>query len=116
MEIAEQTAQAAKDEEVTSTYQYYNAKCLTNESSADLEPCSNLTSILDLTPNPHFWNFSVNTRHSAVHVPTNVFDRCGCLVCKVSSMPDSLVFSKGRFKSNQMVGGIGRDVQEKLQR
>jgi len=75
VDIAEQTAQAAKDEDVKSTFQYHNAKCLTEASLAD-EPCSNQTLPLELTPNKHFWNLPVNTATSAVHVPTNVFDRC----------------------------------------
>lgn len=31
---------------------------------------------LNLTENPNFFNIPVNTEHSAVHVPSNVFDGC----------------------------------------
>lgn len=31
---------------------------------------------LPLYPNPRFYNFQVNTNYSAVHVPSNVYERC----------------------------------------
>lgn len=31
---------------------------------------------LPLYPDPHFYNIPVNTNYSAVHVPSNVYERC----------------------------------------
>lgn len=31
---------------------------------------------LNLTENPNFFNIPVNLDHSAVHVPSNVYNRC----------------------------------------
>lgn len=35
----------------------------------------------------HFYHISVNTTHTSVHVPTNVFDGCKFSVCPMSQYP-----------------------------
>lgn len=70
MDAAENTAISSQDEALEN-FEYYNAKCLT----MDEDPCTNESLKADVTPNPHFWNLEVNTSFSAVHVPTNVYDR-----------------------------------------
>ena len=72
MDTAENSAMASPPiaspamEEILLNYQYYNAKSLDKNDSKQLE----------LKENSHFFNIKVNTSYSAVHVPTNVFDRC----------------------------------------
>lgn len=61
-------------------YQYYSSKF----SSFEGNPAENLTEgmmeyawkYLNFTLNPdtHFYNISVDTEHSSVHVPSNIFD------------------------------------------
>lgn len=70
MDAAENTAMSYHDD-IIENFEYYNAKCLTTQE----DPCTNESLKADLTPNPHFWNLSVNTSFSAVHVPTNVYDK-----------------------------------------
>ncbi|KAK6642464.1 hypothetical protein RUM43_003966 [Polyplax serrata] len=70
MDAAENTAISSQDE-VSDSFEYYNAKCLV----MDDDPCTNQSLKADLAPNSHFWNLEVNTSFSAVHVPTNVYDR-----------------------------------------
>lgn len=70
MDAAENTAISFQDE-VPNDFEYYNAKCLTS----DEDPCTNDSLKADLMHDSHFWNLEVNTSFSAVHVPTNVYDR-----------------------------------------
>jgi voltage-dependent calcium channel alpha-2/delta-3 len=76
MDTAENSAMAAHAEgTLDQNYQYYNSKLLASPGS----PFSNQpngTHQLVLIPNSHFNNIPVNTTLSAVHVPTNVYDRC----------------------------------------
>nr|XP_024215469.1 voltage-dependent calcium channel subunit alpha-2/delta-3 isoform X2 [Halyomorpha halys] len=69
MDTAENSAMALQMQESRATllqdYQYYNAKTLDRNDSNQLE----------LKENSHFFNIKVNTSYSAVHVPTNVYDR-----------------------------------------
>ncbi|CAH1392782.1 unnamed protein product [Nezara viridula] len=65
MDTAENSAMASQMQEPRSDYQYYNAKTLDRNDSNQLE----------LKENSHFFNIKVNTSYSAVHVPTNVYDR-----------------------------------------
>lgn len=66
MDTAENSAMASQMQESRTDYQYYNAKTLDRNDSNQLE----------LKENSHFFNIKVNTSYSAVHVPTNVYDRC----------------------------------------
>ncbi|EEB14544.1 conserved hypothetical protein [Pediculus humanus corporis] len=70
MDAAENTAMSSQNE-ILENFQYYNAKCLI----MDDDPCTNDSLKADLLPNSHFWDLEVNTSFSAVHVPTNVYDR-----------------------------------------
>lgn len=73
MENAEEIAEDAQGE-ASPNFKYYNAKCLQSEE----EPCGNDSLKADLYANSHFWNLEVNTSFSAVHVPTNVYDKGSC--------------------------------------
>lgn len=46
---------------------------------------------LNLTENPNFFNIPVNTEHSAVHVPSNVFDRCKYALPRTSATTDTFL-------------------------
>lgn len=89
MDAAENTAMSHQDDPVIPDFQYYNAKEMlepgdipptknTNRALEDrsLIPVNVPPSYLTLVPSKHFYNNSVNTSMSCVHVPTNVFDRC----------------------------------------
>lgn len=70
-----------KDDKELELFDYYNAKCLvrinkTKDSEESDNVCVKTSLVADLSHNPHFWNLAVNTSFSAVHVPTNVYDRC----------------------------------------
>lgn len=75
MDSAENTAVSQQEEEeIPESFTYFNAKNLIpaveNATTNDGYP------VMKLTPNEHFYNMPVNVTHSAVHVPTNVYDRC----------------------------------------
>lgn len=40
---------------------------------------------LPLYRNPHFYSIPVNTNHSAVHVPSNVYERCKFITSKFNA-------------------------------
>ncbi|XP_047117429.1 voltage-dependent calcium channel subunit alpha-2/delta-3 isoform X2 [Schistocerca piceifrons] len=93
MDTAENTAMAHQDDEVTE-FPYYNAKNL----SKPLKPNDTLPEgfrVLNLTQNKHFYNMEVNTSFSAVHVPTNVYDKAPDLLraVKWSDKLDSIFIS-----------------------
>ncbi|KAL1110506.1 hypothetical protein AAG570_008034 [Ranatra chinensis] len=68
MDTAENSAEAAPAEgSINPEYPYYNAKQLNVGKGNGTE--------VVLVPDLHFNNISVNTSFSAVHVPTNVYDR-----------------------------------------
>ncbi|KAK6642465.1 hypothetical protein RUM43_003967 [Polyplax serrata] len=61
--------------------EYYNMKYSNVEGSGytptvpwDMDEFTEYKN-MSLTPNPNFYNIPVNTNHSAVHIPTNVYDR-----------------------------------------
>lgn len=64
-----------------SEFQYYSSKYSQFEGKAIEELPENMREdvrmYLNFTLNPdtHFYNISVDTEHSSVHVPTNVYDR-----------------------------------------
>lgn len=73
MDTAENAAMASQDEgNVPLDYQYYNAKTM-EVTVKGVDPPN--SSRLLLTPNSNFFNIAINTNVSAVHVPTNVYDR-----------------------------------------
>lgn len=98
MDAAENMAVSYEHKEADPEFRYYNAKEMiepvvkvnkTEESTEDEE--NEEPKLLDengepikiikpkeivLTPDPHFFNIRINTTHSSVHVPTNVYDRC----------------------------------------
>lgn len=91
MENAENKALSLKDEDVDITHPYYNAKEMLEQgeempTKRPLEFNENdpVTPVVPpkrivLSQNSHFSDNFVNTSLSAVHVPTNVFDRGECL-------------------------------------
>ncbi|XP_026478541.1 voltage-dependent calcium channel subunit alpha-2/delta-3-like [Ctenocephalides felis] len=91
MDAAENTAVSAKDEPVTKEYRYYNSKelyppgMLPEPEQKDLSEIDEVEEArklavpaareMVLTPDQRFGGTPINTTFSAVHVPTNVFDR-----------------------------------------
>ncbi|XP_055687320.1 voltage-dependent calcium channel subunit alpha-2/delta-3 isoform X1 [Lutzomyia longipalpis] len=87
MDAAENMALSFEHSEANFDFQYYNAKEMIEPGEApptadprelddDGEPKKLIPpKEIVLTPDPHFFNERVNTNHSSVHVPTNVFDR-----------------------------------------
>lgn len=62
-------------------FQYYNSKysLLNGKPSEKLPPSFRSHDYMylnfSLNPDTHFYNISVDTQHSSVHVPSNVYDR-----------------------------------------
>lgn len=62
-------------------FQYYSSKFSAFEGKSAEELMDHLKNnsymYLNMTLNPdtHFYNISVNTEHSSVHVPSNVYDK-----------------------------------------
>lgn len=54
---------------------YYNAKMLKPPGTLNASVDPKGTREMLLTPNSHFFQVPVNTTFSAVHVPTNVYDK-----------------------------------------
>lgn len=91
MDAAENMAMSFEHKEADRAFSYYNAKEMvepgeasTHDAGAESHHSLNkFTAIsvppkeLVLHPDPHFFNQRVNKSLSAVHVPTNVFDRGG---------------------------------------
>lgn len=87
METAENTALSFDDDQVNIVHPYYNAKEMLEQgeempTKRPLEFNENdpVTPVVPpqtivLSNNSHFFDNFVNTSLSAVHVPTNVFDR-----------------------------------------
>ncbi|XP_055704194.1 voltage-dependent calcium channel subunit alpha-2/delta-3 isoform X3 [Phlebotomus papatasi] len=97
MDAAENMAVSYEHKEADPEFRYYNAKEMiepvvkvnkTDDSTEDDE--NEEPKLFDengepikiikpkeivLTPDPHFFNIRINTTHSSVHVPTNVYDR-----------------------------------------
>ncbi|XP_044741328.1 voltage-dependent calcium channel subunit alpha-2/delta-3 isoform X3 [Chrysoperla carnea] len=94
MDSAESAAITEQNENVPSGYAYFNAKNLVPPPENDT--VGEGYREMKLTPNEHFYNLSVNVSHSAVHVPTNVYDRSQEVIkaIKWSENLDSI------FKSN----------------
>lgn len=90
MDAAENMAMSHDQEDTDPAFSYYNAKEMIEPGEAITSP--NLFDMdehdaeelaievpakqIVLLPDPHFFNERVNKSHSAVHVPTNVYDRC----------------------------------------
>lgn len=89
MDAAENTAITHQNDKYNvSVTRYYNAKEML-EPNEPLPPNITITelndrsikqpyvkpSVIELTEHEHFFNTPVNTSMSAVHVPTNIFDR-----------------------------------------
>lgn len=55
--------------------EYYNAKMLKAPGTLNASVDPKGTREMLLTPNSHFFQVPVNTTLSAVHVPTNVYDK-----------------------------------------
>lgn len=92
MESTEATAMSHKDTEVDPLFPYYNAKEMVEYKENDTvfptfrpydffenPPVTEYVppKAIVLKEHPHFFNMSVNTSLSSVHVPENVFDRGG---------------------------------------
>lgn len=87
MDAAENMAMSYEHKEADRAFSYYNAKEMVEpgeaatQGPAEVSASNKFTAIevppkeLVLHPDPHFFNQRVNKSLSAVHVPTNVFDR-----------------------------------------
>lgn len=67
---------------------------------------------LPLYCNRNFYNLPVNTNHSAVHVPSNVYERCKLTLLgfEVRSLCFKPTYSKGSHQRHQMVRRTRQDV------
>lgn len=74
METAENLVLDSGKEKETSD-EYYNAKMLKAPGTLNASVDPKGTREMLLTPNSHFFKVPVNTTFSAVHVPTNVYDK-----------------------------------------
>lgn len=84
MEVAEREYENfVFNETEAENFTYYSSKFskFENHSSETLlegliESNAGMYMDFNLNPDTHFYNIPVDTEHSAVHVPSNVYDRC----------------------------------------
>lgn len=82
LKVAEEAADTFElNETEIETFPYYSSKFskFNNVSSENLKESLsdyNMTYLnFTLNPDTHFYNISVDTQHSSVHVPSNIYDR-----------------------------------------
>lgn len=87
LKVAEEAADNFElNETVIEDFAYYSSKFskFNNVSSETLKESLHKynSTYLNFTLNPdtHFYNISVDTEHSSVHVPSNIYDR-GIILC-----------------------------------
>ena len=76
MYAAEEKSESFDRSNVPTNYTFYSAKYSYIVGEEEQSPYVNHTLYTDmyLSPHRHFYNIPVNMSHSAVHVPTNVYD------------------------------------------
>lgn len=58
------------------TMNYEDGRNFTPELPESIQNNKYMYLNMTLTPDTHFHNIEVDTSHSSVHVPTNVYDKC----------------------------------------
>lgn len=106
------------DETVAKNYTYYSSKFSLIDEMNENETSDFLKSLTDnarkeskyfenlsLYRDTHFYNISVNTTHSSVHVPTNVYHRAPAVL-------QTMMWSEGKFIQNEFpLPSLGADHQ-----
>lgn len=99
LSVAEDMSESFQyNESRSDNYTYYSSKwsLLNNVNRTDElpEPIANIESMyktMYVDYDTHFFNISVNISHSAVQVPSNVYDRCKYLSPVIKSKNTNLI-------------------------